>query len=243
MPHASHNSPKIIIANDGGLYLLRIAYKETRATLKIDNETLGIRILQRLYRARKALDRYLKIHPEFFKSLFPLDPRPSAPETAFLMAEAAYRADVGPSAAVAGALIDAAVNDAEANHILLENGGEVYAKVNRETKVGIYAGPSPFSNKIKLILKGGENPLGIGTSSASVGQALTFGEADAAIAIADSTALADAAATAICNAVEGPNLPSLKMGIRTAKKIKGVRGTIIIAGSYMMAWGNIPRLN
>lgn len=243
MSHASHNPPKIIITRDKEFSLLKMAYKETRASLKIDDETIGIKILDRLYRARKDLDRYLKIHPEFFKSLFPLDPKPSAPETAFLMAEAAHKADVGPSAAVAGALIDTAIGEAEANHILLENGGEIYVKVNRETSVGVYAGPSPFSNKIKLTFKCGESPTGIGTSSASVGQALTFGDADAATAIADNTALADAAATTICNAVKGSNLTSLRMGIRTAKEIKGVRGTIIIKGMYMIAWGNLPRLD
>lgn len=243
MPHASHNPPEIRMTRREGLYALYMAYKETRAYLKVDDKDVGLEILNRLYRARRLLDIYLRIHPEFFRSLSPVDPKPSAPEAALIMAEAAHRAGVGPSAAVAGALIDAALDGVGASHILLENGGEVYAKVNRETRIGIYAGPSPFTGKLALTLRGGDPPIGVGTSSASVGYALTFGEADAATAIADDAALADAAATAICNAVEGPDPAWLRSGINAAKRIKGLRGAIIIKGSNMMAWGSLPEIS
>ncbi|MGC8962005.1 MAG: UPF0280 family protein, partial [Candidatus Bathyarchaeia archaeon] len=178
MPYESHNPPEIGIARRGGLYTLHMTYKETRAYLKVDDKELGVEILNRLYRARRLLDTYLRIHPEFFASLTPVDPKPSAPEAALMMAEAAYRADVGPSAAVAGALIDAALEGAEAGHIILENGGEVYAKVSRETRIGVYAGHSPFTGRLALTLRSRDPPIGVGTSSASTGYALTFGEAD-----------------------------------------------------------------
>jgi ApbE superfamily uncharacterized protein (UPF0280 family) len=243
LSYAGHNPPNIGIAYRKGICILWLTYKETRVHLSIDDEASGIKILNRLYEARRALDKYRWIHPEFFQSLCPVDPKPSAPEAASMMAEAAYRADVGPSAAVAGALIDTAVSDVEANHIILENGGEIYAKANREVRIGIHAGPSPFTGKIKFIIKGGEPPIGIGTSSASVGYALTFGEADAATAIAENAALADAAATAICNAVEGSNPIWLRRGVETAKKIRGVKGTLIIKGSQMVAWGSLPEIS
>ncbi len=176
--------------------------------------------------------------------MFPVDPKPSAPDVAFLMAEAASKADVGPLAAVAGALVDVAVKDVDASYILFENGGEVYARVDRPAIIGIHAGSSPFSGKILLSVNEGECPIGVGTSSASVGHAVTFGEADAATAVADNTALADAAATAICNKVEGSTIEySLRKGVDAAKKIRDVRGTLIIRGHHMIAWGRLPRLS
>ncbi|MEM2123308.1 MAG: UPF0280 family protein [Candidatus Bathyarchaeia archaeon] len=243
MSYEGHNPPEMRIAHHNGVHILWMTYKETKASLMIDDEILGINILNRLYEARRALDVYRMIHPEFFRSLSPLDPKPSAPEVAFQMAEAASRADVGPSAAVAGALIDAAVKDVNTEYIILENGGEIYAKVDRETKIGIYAGPSPFTGKVVFTINGGDPPIGVGTSSASVGYALTFGEADAATAIADNVALADAAATAICNTVEGSDPIWLRRGLRTAKNIKGIRGAVVIKGSHMMAWGDLPKVS
>jgi ApbE superfamily uncharacterized protein (UPF0280 family) len=125
----------------------------------------------------------------------------------------------------------------------LENGGEIYLKVNRTATIGINAGASPLSGTIILTVKKEDCPLGLGTSSASVGHAISFGEADAATVIADNVSLADAASTAVCNTVEGEAIvSSLKKGITKSKTIKGVRGVLIIRGHHMIAWGNIPKL-
>jgi ApbE superfamily uncharacterized protein (UPF0280 family) len=226
------------------LYKILWRYKETVVKIKVDDLTIGKRIITLIYEARKSLDGYTRIHPDFFTSLFPLDPKPIAPEVASLMADAAYKANVGPSAAVAGALVDIAVKDIPSSFLLVENGGEIFAQVDRTATVSINAGTSPFSKHILFNLTREDGAVGIGTSSASIGHALTFGEADAATVIADTTALADAAATAICNAVVEPiSKTSLKEGVRTAKKIAGVKGTVIIAGKYMIAWGDLPKFS
>ena len=242
MSDIGYNSPQITKI-DNKLYLIKWNYKETIVSMKIDDTSKGIEIIKKMYNARISLDLYGKIHPQFFSSFFPLDPKPLAPEVAFLMAEAAYKTNVGPMAAVAGALVDTAVNDVDTDYLILENGGEIYVNVDRQANVGIHAGPSPFSGNIILKIKRNDCPLGLGTSSASVGYAISFGEADAATVVSDTVALADAASTAICNTVDESSIElSLKKGADTAKKIEEVKGVIIIRGSRMIVWGKIPKL-
>ena len=50
------------------------------------------------------------------------------------------------------------------------------------------------------------------TSSATVSHAVSFGEGDAVVVYAESAALADAAATRICNAVKGEGEAAVQKG-------------------------------
>ena len=53
---------------------------------------------------RHQLETYISTHPEFHRSLIPLEEDPFAPEIAQDMIRASQRASVGPMAAVAGAV-------------------------------------------------------------------------------------------------------------------------------------------
>jgi hypothetical protein len=82
-----------------------------------------------------------------------------------------------------------------------------------------------------------ETPLGICTSSGTVGHSLSYGKADAVIVLSKSATLADAAATAIANLIKQPSdIPS---GIELAKSIEGVSGAIIIKGDNTGLWGKV----
>jgi len=52
----------------------------------------------------------------------------------------------------------------------------------------------------------------LATSSATVSHAVSFGEGDAVVVYAESAALADAAATRICNAVKGEGEAAVQKG-------------------------------
>jgi ApbE superfamily uncharacterized protein (UPF0280 family) len=119
----------------------------------------------------------------------------------------------------------------------VENGGDIFMKVRHKKVVGIYAGNSPLTGKIGLEISPDETPLGICTSSGTVGHSLSFGKADAVITLAVSAALADAAATAVCNRVKQPG--DIDDAIGLAKSIDGLRGTVIIIGGDVGAWGNV----
>lgn len=193
---------------------------------------------------RIYLETYIRHNPLFLASLEPVEVEANAPEVVKRMAEAALVAKVGPMAAVAGALADLAVEAMEevgAKVRVVENGGEIAAVSEKDLKVGVYAGASPLSGKIGFHISHSDMPIGIGTSSATVGHAINFGEADSVTVFTNTATLADAAATAISNAVTGRDLEaSIQKGLEVAKTIPGVRGAFIIRDKHVGSVGKIP---
>jgi ApbE superfamily uncharacterized protein (UPF0280 family) len=185
------------------------------------------------------LERYIERHPSFLTSLEPIAVAEDAPQIVTEMAEAARKAGVGPMAAVAGAIAEFVGNEllAFSPEIIIENGGDIYLKSAKTRIIGIYAGKSPLTGRIALEIKGQDTPMGIGTSSGTLGHSLSFGRADAAIVLSRSATLADAAATAVGNLIVQPgDIPS---GMERAQSIEGVTGVIIIKGDKMGLWGEV----
>jgi ApbE superfamily uncharacterized protein (UPF0280 family) len=70
-----------------------------------------------------------------------------------------------------------------------------------------------------------------------VGHSLSFGKADAVVVTAASAALADAAATAICNRVKKPD--DINSAIEFGRNIAGLKSVTIVIGSRIGAWGDV----
>lgn len=189
---------------------------------------------------RKCLENYISKNLAFKYALSPIEVEEYSPLIVKRMAEYSKIADVGPMASVAGVLADLAVEAAlksGANTILVENGGEIAIAGGGEFVIGIRAGMlMPFGLKIKPC----DMPIGVATSSGKYGHALSFGEADAVTVIADTAGLADAAATAICNVTRGEN--AIEKAMERAKRIKGVRGVIVIAQGIIGIYGRLPEI-
>ena len=188
---------------------------------------------------RDSLERYIERHPTFLTSLEPLPVDDNAPHIVRAMSEAASKAGVGPMASVAGAIAEFVGTEllAFSPEVIVENGGDIYLKSRDKRIIGIYAGESPLSGKIGLEIAGADTPLGICTSSGTVGHSLSYGKADAVIVLSKSATLADATATAIANLIKQPgDIPS---GIELAKSIEGVSGAIIIKGDNTGLWGKV----
>lgn len=196
--------------------------------------------------AKKYLEKYrndIKSYGDrninFYKSLAPIEVSNEAPEVVKHMAQAAKCANVGPMAAVAGA-ISQYVGLNLLNHtdeIMIENGGDIFIKTDKEKKILIYAGTSPFSEEIALLISPQDTPLGICTSAGSLGHSLSFGNADAVVVLSKDTLLADVTATAIGNIIKEPG--DIEKGIQYGKSIKGIEGILIIIKDKMGAWGKI----
>jgi len=195
---------------------------------------------------RRQLERYIGRHPRFLKALHPIKIEQDSPQIITLMAQAGEVAGVGPMAAVAGALADLGVAkmlELGANVAIIENGGEIAGISNVPMNIGIFAGHSPLSGKIGFRFKREDFPIGLGTSSGTVGHALSFGEADAATILAENAALGDAAATAVANEVKGKDYEkSVQNGLERAETIEGVRGALIIRGKFAGIVGKLPQL-
>ncbi len=188
---------------------------------------------------RRQLEKYIEKNPEFQTSLEPVNVPASAPAIVKDMAGAGAKAGVGPMAAIAGAIAEHVGRELLefSPEVIVENGGDIFLKILRKRVVGIYAGDSPLTGKIGLEINPHDTPLGICTSSGTVGHSLSFGKADAVVVLAGSAALADAAATAIGNKVKQPE--DLDKALQFAREIGGLKGTVIIIGDKVGAWGEI----
>ena len=146
---------------------------------------------------------------------------------------------VGPMAGVAGAVSEFVGNDllTQTENLIIENGGDIFIKSKNKLTVSVFAGESALSYKVNFIVKPENTPLGICTSSATVGPSLSFGIADAVCVISPSATLADAAASAIGNKVKSKK--DIKTALDYGIKISGVIGIIIICGNDMGAIGEV----
>lgn len=188
---------------------------------------------------REMLEKYIDRHPRFMTSLQPLPVTGDEPAIVKAMLEAGAAAGVGPMAAVAGAVAQFVGEELLefTPEVIVENGGDIYLKTSRKRVVGIYAGASEFTGKIGLEIDPTQTPMGVCASSGTVGHSLSLGQADAAVVLAPSAALADAAATAIGNVVAAPE--DINRGIELASAIHGLNGVLIIKGKNMGMWGQI----
>jgi len=188
---------------------------------------------------RRQLETYIEMNPEFQSSLIPLKNDPYAPEIVREMIQASQLARVGPMAAVAGAMAEWVSKDILklSKEVIIENGGDIYLATSKERVIGIYAGDSPLSLKLGIAIRPEESPLGICTSSGTVGPSLSFGKADAVCILSKSATLADAVATAVGNIIQEKK--DIELGLERGKEIQGVLGTLIIVGEKIGVWGNV----
>lgn len=194
---------------------------------------------QSALRCRVQIEEYIRIHPEFRTSLVPVSGDKLAPDIVTDMLRASSRAGVGPMASVAGAIAEHVGKDLlkESSNVMVENGGDIYVNVKDSVSIGIFAGDSPLTGRIALSIDAKETPLGICTSSGTVGHSLSFGIADAVCIKSKSTALADAAATSVGNFIRKKS--DVKKGLERAMSIPGVLGVLIITGDTLAVQGNM----
>ena len=220
------------------LVKFEVIVKETDLLVRAERD-LSRETRESILKYRHQLETYIAMNPEFQKSLVPLVDDPYAPAIAREMIRTSQLAGAGPMAAVAGAMAEWVSKDLLklSTQVIVENGGDIYLATSKERTIGIYAGNSPLSFKIGITISPEETPLGICTSSGTVGHSLSFGKADAVCILSKSAALADAAATAVGNLIREKN--DIGLGLERGKEIEGVLGTLIIVGDKMGVWGNI----
>jgi len=223
---------------DEGLVSFNVAVKETDLYIRTSSN-LRRKAHKLVLKYRSMLEEYIKRNPAFLTSFEPLTVGEDAPLIVREMARATSRVGVGPMAAVAGAMAEFVGNDllAFSPEVIVENGGDIFLKSLKKRMIGIYAGKSPLTGRIGLEINGEDTPLGICTSSGTVGHSLSYGKADAVIALSPSATLADAAATAIGNLIAQPD--DIPNGIEMAKSIEGLRGIVIIKDDKMGLCGEV----
>jgi ApbE superfamily uncharacterized protein (UPF0280 family) len=216
-------------------------------TVRLEETDLYISATERLVnearssaaQARRLIETYIQAHPEFRTSLEPLPLTPDASPLVGAMIDASAIAGVGPMAAVAGAIAEFVGKELlkHSPEVIVENGGDIFLQSLTPRTVSIYAGNSPLSMKVGIRLAPTPQGLGVCTSSGTVGHSLSFGRADAVMVIAPSAAVADAAATALCNRVK--TAKDIEPTLAFAETIKQLQGAVIILGDRLGAWGTV----
>ncbi len=212
----------------------------------VAEQNLSQEILQHVHLLRGELKAYIAMHPEFGASLRPVEVPPKASEIVRAMAVAGARCEVGPMAAVAGAVAQFVANafaDKSPN-IIVENGGDIALRSTRERVVGLL--PDPTSETVLgLRLAPEDFPVCICSSSATIGHSLSLGRGDLVVVRSKNGCLADAAATALCNLLQGKK--DLERVLAQAQKWAeaaphlgldcGIDGVIAQCGGQIAVWG------
>lgn len=220
------------------LVSFNVFVKETDLYIRASSD-LSSQARKLVLECRNQLEGYISQYPLFASSLKPLLVAEDAPQIVSEMADAAQRFGVGPMASVAGAIAQfvGGVLLRHTPEVIVENGGDIFIKSSKDRVVAIYAGRSPLSGRLGLEIKGKDTPLGICTSSGTVGHSFSLGRADAVVVVAKSAALADAAATAIGNIISQPE--DIPTGIDLAQRNSEISGALIIKDDRMGVWGKI----
>lgn len=195
---------------------------------------------------RGYVEAHIKAYPQFMTALDPWRQMGPAPNIISDMINAGAKAGVGPMAAIAGAIAESVGRGLLdlTDQVIVENGGDVFIKTNTPVTVGIFAGSSPLSMQVGLQLSDEKKPTAVCTSSGTLGHSLSLGAADAVCVIADSCALADAAATSIGNLIQSE--ADINSAMAAGRRIPEISGMVIITGEKIGAWGDleiVPLLN
>ena len=123
------------------------------------------------------------------------------------------------------------------DEIIVENGGDIFLKTARPITISLLAGNSPLSEKFALALPPEKMPIGVCSSSATVGHSLSLGITDLTCVLSPSAALADAAATAFGNRIK--NKTDLEKINVWAEELGEITGVVVIVNDKLAAWGDI----
>ncbi|MBR6371378.1 MAG: UPF0280 family protein [Bacteroidaceae bacterium] len=216
--------------SDNGRRWFCVRFLESDLWIGVDNGSYHASMEQEAYTAlvelRRSMDAYL-ISDHLYKSaLIPYDAGVEAPSILKYMSKVSHKTGIGPMSAVAGAV---ALYVAEfikerfgVGEVIVENGGDIYADVREDMDIAVFAGESPLSERVGLHIPASAFPLGICTSSGTVGPSLSLGRADAVMIVCRDVLLADSYATAMANRIRtAADLQPVIDSIRTVPDILG----------------------
>lgn len=215
-------------------------YRE--AVLRISCSRFDV-VTAEIVRQRHLLEDYLRRHPEFQRSLVPIEACGDAPEIARHMAWAAGLVGVGPMAAVAGAMAQwsaRAALEAGAEETIVDNGGDIFLKAVEPVIVSLGTGTSKLADRLAFRVEPDETPLSICSSSGKMGHSMSLGQCDLATVVAKDAALADAAATQAANLVRTPD--DVDAALERIMAIPNIAGVLIVKGDRIGLAGRLPEL-
>ncbi|MBE6488070.1 MAG: UPF0280 family protein [Methanosphaera stadtmanae] len=165
----------------------------------------------------------------------------------YLMTHAGKISNTGPMSSVAGSISQVCMEylcNYDTKYTIIENGGDISMKTNKDCIISIYAGESSLSEKMGLKIGKKKNGYGICTSSGTFGPSKSFGVCDACIVLSSEASISDALATSIANKANGEDDETIvNNALEYAEVFKEYYDcTIIIKNDMIAKIGRMPKL-
>ena len=222
--------------------MIREHFEVEETAVTIISERRFIKIAKdAIFEARSQIKMKISQDP-FFKTTY--DPYSASPGDGCVverMCGASKAANVGPMAAVAGAIAEFAVKrmkDAGAKYAIVDNGGDIAMITDRETLIGLYADVNKERLSLKVPATG--RIIGICSSSASVGPSVSLGRTEISTVISNNVALADACATMLGNLIKGSD--DMEGPAEKVCAVDGVTGCLAYCDGMLAMCGDVPEL-
>lgn len=225
----------------------RFSYRDADYRICTNNLEL---VTGSIIKQREILEKYISTNPEFLSSLAPLPSLADfAPEIAKRMQKASLFTDVGPMAAVAGAIAQLGVESCTENlktygsnqsEAIIENGGDIFMVLKKKLILGIHSDVDALNGKLAFLIQPERTPLAVCSSSSTMGHSLSLGDCNLATVFSKSAALADAAATKACNMVKKEE--DIQDTLNSISSIPGISGLLIIKNEKIGIAGDLPEI-
>ncbi|HIU17591.1 MAG TPA: UPF0280 family protein [Candidatus Avidesulfovibrio excrementigallinarum] len=190
------------LVTGGGLKRFQIRQEQSDLLISA-RKVLEREAREALRQARAQIIDYAAGRKDFYTSLQPLAMDEQAPKIVCDMLQAGIVANVGPMAAVAGAVAQYVGEAllAFSDEVIVENGGDVFLCTATPPTLCVVAESAGTGCIHIRPAVPGLRSFGVCTSSGKLGPSLSLGNADSVTVLSERTAVADALATRLCNLV------------------------------------------
>jgi len=205
-----------------------IAFKESDLLISTDNKIdieIAKCILKKYY---KQIESYIENNSDFLTSLSPLNQDSQAPLIVKRMLKSSQVTGIGPFSSVAGAIAQYVGEEilSFCKEVIIENGGDIFLKINEDKILGVYPSQQIGESEIALRIKKREYSFGIASSSGVFGPSINFGRADIVTVIACDALYADGFATALSNNIKARK--DIDKVLEIARKSSIIEGIFIV---------------
>ena len=225
-------------SNDGRRWFC-VKFLESDLWIGVDSGSYRASMEEEVYTflvdLRRQMDAYLLMDPQYKAALTPYDAGLEAPGILKEMSRISHKTGIGPMSAVAGAVAKHVADFLGTKEVIVENGGDIYAKATSDMDISVFAGQSPLSEKVGLHIPAAAFPCGICTSSGTVGPSLSLGRADAMMIVCQDVLLADSYATAMANRIKAVN--DLQSVIEQIQNIPEILGALAVKDDKLAVCG------
>lgn len=219
----------------------KVEIDETAATIAAERQFIAPGV-EAIRSARRDIERQIRRDRFFLTTLEPYEPQADCSSTVRQMCDATRVAGIGPMAAVAGTIAQAALEamvEAGCTHGWVDNGGDIAVRAEFPTTVEVFTDPGSMTARA-MELEPTNGIIGICSSSGKLGHSISFGNADIALVVAKSAPLADALATAIGNMATDKH--SLSTCFEPFTAVDGLTGSLVMMDGAAAVWGALPRI-